>query len=60
MPYATFVYRATRHTVVPADDLAVLKSPKHEELILQACHPRFFATHRYLVYASLVSVTPRA
>jgi sortase A len=59
MPYATFVYRATRHRIVPADDLAVLRSPRHELLILQACHPRFFATHRYLVYASLVSETPR-
>ena len=59
MPYATFVYRAARHTIVPADDMAVLRSPPHEVLILQACHPRFFATHRYLVYASLVHVTPR-
>jgi sortase A len=60
MPYATFVYRATHHTIVPANDMAVLRSPRHEVLILQACHPRFFATHRYLVYASLVSVQPRA
>jgi sortase A len=59
MPYATFVYRAVRHTVVPADDLAVLRSPRHELLTLQACHPRFFATHRYLVYARLVAVSPR-
>jgi sortase A len=59
MPYATFVYRAFRHTIVPATDLAVLRSPDHEVLALQACHPRFFATHRYLVYARLVSVSPR-
>jgi sortase A len=59
MPYATFVYRAFRHTVVPADDLAVLRSPRHEVLMLQACHPRFFATHRYLVYSRLVLVRPR-
>lgn len=59
MPYATFVYRAFRHTIVPANDLAVLKSPRHELLALQACHPRFFATHRYLVYARLVAVEPR-
>ena len=26
---------------------------------LQACHPRFFATHRYIVYAHLVAVDPR-
>src|SRR4051812_4927997 len=59
MPYASFVYRATRHVVVTADDLSVLRSPKHELLALQACHPRFFATHRYIVYAQLVSVDPR-
>ena len=60
MPYATFVYRMTRHTVVPATDMSVLQSPKHEELELQACHPRFFATHRYIVYAKLVTMTPRS
>lgn len=59
MPYGTFIYRAFRHAVVPAGDLAVLRSPRHELLALQACHPRFFATHRYLVYAHLVTVDPR-
>jgi sortase A len=56
MPYATFRYRAVRHVIVPADDLAVLRSPRHELLALQACNPRFFATQRYIVYARLVSV----
>jgi sortase A len=60
MPYATFVYRMTSHRIVLADDLSVLRSPDHEELELQACHPRFFATHRYIVYAKLVSMTPRS
>jgi sortase A len=59
VPYATFLYRATRHRIVKANDLSVLRSPRHEELELQACHPRFFATHRYIVYASLVRVEPR-
>jgi sortase A len=59
MPYATFVYRAFRHRVVAASDMSVLRSPKHELLELQACHPRFFATHRYIVYARLISVLPR-
>ncbi len=58
MPYGAFVYRAFRHVIVPADDLAVLRSPRHELLALQACHPRFFATHRYIVYAHLVAVDP--
>jgi sortase A len=59
MPYATFVYRAFMHRVVTASDMSVLRSPRHEVLELQACHPRFFATHRYIVYAKLVSLLPR-
>lgn len=58
MPYATFLYRAVRHVIVSAHDLAVLRSPKHELLALQACNPRFFATQRYIVYARLVDATP--
>ena len=57
--YATFLYRASAHRVVSATDLSVLHSPRHEVLELQACHPRFFATHRYIVYARLASVVPR-
>jgi len=59
VPYGTFFYRVTGQRIVPANDLAVLRSPDHELLILQACHPRFFATHRFLVYARLVHVDPR-
>lgn len=59
MPYGTFSYRAVRHIIVPADDLAVLRSPRHELLALQACNPRFFATQRYIVYARLVSARVR-
>jgi sortase A len=59
VPYATFVYSVTGYRIVPADDLSVLRSPRHELLELQACHPRFFATHRYIAYARLVRVRPR-
>jgi sortase A len=59
VPYATFVYSITGHRIVPADDLSVLRSPHHELLELQACHPRFFATHRYIAYARLTRVEPR-
>jgi sortase A len=58
MPYATFVYVVTREIVVPAKDLSVLRPGHRELLALQACHPRFFATHRYIVDAMLASVTP--
>ena len=57
VPYATFTYRVFRHVIVPADDLAVLRSHGKEVVALQACHPRFFATHRYIVYARLAQVT---
>jgi sortase A len=59
LPYATFTYRAVRHRIVSAHDMSVLRSPRHELLELQACHPRFFATHRYIVYARLAAVAPR-
>jgi sortase A len=59
LPYATFVYRVTGHVVVPANDIARLRSRGREVLALQACHPRFFASHRYIVYASPVELAPR-
>jgi sortase A len=59
MPYGTFTYVVTGHRIVPSDDVAVLESRGREVLILQACHPRFFATHRYLVYARPVAMALR-
>ena len=59
MPYATFVYRVSGFRIVPANDLSVLRSPSHELLELQACHPRFFATHRFIAFALPVEVIPR-
>jgi sortase A len=58
VPYGTFVYRAFRHEIVPATDMAMLDSPRYELLRLQACYPRFFATQRYIVDARLVGVQP--
>ena len=57
MPYATFTYTVTSHSIVSADDLSVLKSHGREVLALQACHPRFLATQRYIVWARLVRVS---
>jgi sortase A len=59
MPYGTFVYAVTGHSIVSADDLSVLRSHGSEVVALQACHPRFFATHRYIVWARPVTFTPR-
>jgi sortase A len=59
VPYGTFVYAVTRHRIVKSTDLSVLRSPRHELVELQACHPRFFASHRYIAYAKLLRVEPR-
>jgi sortase A len=59
LPYGTFTYRATRHYIVASNAVNALKDTGTEILRLQACHPRFFATHRYLVDAKLVGVSPR-
>ena len=62
-PYARFDYVVTGHRIVRANNLSVLRSPRHEVLALQACHPRFFATERYIVYAlprRILHATPSA
>jgi len=66
VPYGAFIYRVRSHVIVPADDLSRLRStnrpagtPPGEVVALQACHPRFFATQRYIVYAVLARVVPK-
>ena len=56
MPYGTFTYAVTRSIVVPSTQLSVLRSRGREEVALQACHPRFFASHRWITYGRLVGV----
>jgi sortase A len=60
LPYGTVEYRVARHRIVDDNDVAVLESRGREELVLQACHPRFFASQRYLVYARPVSAEARS
>jgi sortase A len=59
MPYGKFEYVVTRHTIVDDEDLSVLRTHHREVLALQACHPRFFATERYIVWADLTRVVAR-
>jgi sortase A len=51
VPYGTFEYRVTGHRIVDQYELSVLETKHREQLALQACHPRFFASQRYIVYA---------
>ena len=59
VPYGTFRYRVFTHRIVRSDDLAVLESHGREIVELQACHPRFFASQRYIVIARLMQIDPR-
>jgi sortase A len=54
MPYGTFVYRVTGSRVVKSDNISVLRSRGYEQVALQACHPRFFASHRWITYGRLI------
>jgi len=58
MPYGRYVYRVTGHRIVDDNDLSVLRTRGREELSLQACHPRFRATQRYIVSARLARFVP--
>ena len=60
LPYGSVDYRVTSRRIVDDNDLSVLESRGREELVLQACHPRFFASERYLVYARPVSMHARS
>jgi sortase A len=60
LPYATFEYTIRGHRIVEAHELSVLRSRGREELALQACWPRFFASHRYIAYARPVRVIPHS
>lgn len=51
MPYGTFTYAVTESVIVDAEDIDRLNSRGTEEVALQACHPRFSADQRYIVYA---------
>lgn len=57
LPYGTFEYAITGHRIVASTETSVLESKGREQLVLQACHPRFFATQRYLAYAKPVAVS---
>ena len=59
LPYATVEYRVTGHRIVAATATEVLRPGRKEVLALQACHPRFFASHRWIAYAAPVKITPR-
>lgn len=53
MPYAKFSYRVKKTEIVEPDEVWVKKSRGRERLVLTACHPRFSAAQRIVVFADL-------
>ncbi len=56
MPYATFTYTVTGHRIVDNSDWSIIKDKGYDRLVLSACHPIYFASQRYVVFAQLTSV----
>lgn len=59
MPYARFAYGVTRTQIVKPDETWVTRDVGHEQLVLSACHPRYSAAERIIVFARLRSVRER-
>lgn len=60
MPYGTFIYRVFAHEVVPSNDWGILHKRGFDTLVLSACHPLYSASHRWIVFARLISVAAPA
>jgi sortase A len=60
MPYGSFTYRVFNHEVVRSNDWSILRKRGFDTLVLSACHPLYSASHRWIVFARLVSVTAPA
>jgi len=56
MPYGTYTYRVRAHRIVKSNDWSIIKGVGHEQLVLSACHPLYSASHRWVVFADLVSI----
>jgi sortase A len=63
-----FVYAVDRHVIVTPTHVEVIApvpqhpgvKPAQDWMTMTACHPKFSASHRYVVFAKLVKSIPRA
>jgi sortase A len=58
MPYATFTYSVQKIQVVLPTALWVTNNVGYERLVLSACHPLYSASHRIIVFARLLEISP--
>jgi sortase A len=61
MPYGRFTYAVEQKKIVDPDDVSVIdRVPGAERLVLSACHPKYSAANRIIVFARLRSAEERA
>ena len=53
MPYGRFVYEVEREQIVEPTATWVTKRVKHDRLVLTACHPKYSAAQRIVIFARL-------
>jgi sortase A len=58
MPYARFVYSFEREQIVRPDALEVIRRVRYDRLVLSACHPKYSAAKRIIVFARLTRAEP--
>jgi sortase A len=59
MPYGRFVYAVYKTRIVPPTQVSVLDRVGFDELVMSACHPLYSAAKRIVVFARLMTATPR-
>ena len=59
MPYGRFTYRVERTRIEPPTATEVTDRVGYDRLVLSACHPRYSAAKRIVVFARLTAAEPR-
>jgi sortase A len=59
MPYGRFTYAVERTRIVPPTATWVTQRVSYDRLVLSACHPKYSAARRIVVFARLVRQSPR-
>jgi sortase A len=57
MPYGTFTYTVQKSKIVDPTDVWVIEDRGYERLVLSACHPKFSAAQRYIIFAKLSEIS---
>ena len=59
MPYGRFTYRVEGSRIVPPSAVDVVRRVGYDRLVLSACHPKFSAAKRIVVFARLIDARLR-